>query len=439
MSVRQRMIVTARLAVLGLALHAEQARAAEPRYLGVASCSSSTCHGAIVTREGGRVEQNEYRVWSQKDRHSRAYAALSTEESRLIATRLGLDSATKAPACLACHSMQIPEDRQDPGFEVKDGVGCEACHGAASGWIRTHYAVGVSHQKSVDNGLIKLEDPATRARTCMPCHQGGSDRGVTHQMMAAGHPRLSFELDTFTHLQPTHFKIDDDYHLRKTVTDSATAWAVGQAVSVDSYLSMLTRRVDDRNAAWPDFALYDCFSCHHAIGTQLADSGPAPGRELGLPRLALPALPLYRALVELSGPKAAAELDRATNAIRQAGVTGGAELQRESAALAELARRDTKAFADRRFENKELLTLLANISSPDRVRDYRTYADAEQATMACQALAATIADPKRKALPENRATALANAVQGLFAATESEETFRAARFQEAMAKLRRAL
>jgi hypothetical protein len=406
----------------------------EARYLGVASCSSSTCHGAIVVRQGSRVEQNEYRIWSQEDKHSRAYTTLESKASQLIAGRMGLGSAVSAPECLACHSMRVPENRRGPGVKITDGIGCEACHGAASEWINSHYAVGVSHQDSIDRGLTKLEDPSARAHTCMPCHLGGADRGVTHKMMAAGHPRLSFELDTFTHLQPTHFRIDADYRERKKPADSATSWAVGQAASVQAYLDMLTRRAGERNAAWPEFALYDCFSCHHGIGTQLADSGAPSSRELGLPRLALPALPLYRAIVALSGEKGVADLDRTETQLRAAGVVGGADLEREAAALTSRTRRDIATLAERRFEDRELVALLGQLSSAASARAYRTYADAEQATMACQAVIATLIE--RGAWTKERGQ---GALAGLFAATESEANFRAARFQEALATLRKAL
>ena len=37
--------------------------------------------------------------------------------------------------------------------------------------------------------------------------------------MGAGHPRMSFELDTFTTVEPAHFKIDADWEKRKQMWD----------------------------------------------------------------------------------------------------------------------------------------------------------------------------------------------------------------------------
>ena len=51
-------------------------------------------------------------------------------------------------------------------------------------------------------------------------------------MMGAGHPRMSFELDTFTTVEPAHFKPDSDWEKRKRVWDGVQVWAIGQAMVV---------------------------------------------------------------------------------------------------------------------------------------------------------------------------------------------------------------
>ena len=47
------------------------------KYTGPGSCASTTCHGSIVPRSDNRVLQNEYSIWIVKDKHSKAYAALT--------------------------------------------------------------------------------------------------------------------------------------------------------------------------------------------------------------------------------------------------------------------------------------------------------------------------------------------------------------------------
>lgn len=72
------------------------------------------------------------------------------------------------------------------------------------------------HQANVAAGLKKLEDPVVRAGVCVDCHFGSAKDGqfVTHRMMAAGHPRMGFELDLFSSLQ-AHHQEDVDYGWRK--------------------------------------------------------------------------------------------------------------------------------------------------------------------------------------------------------------------------------
>jgi hypothetical protein len=187
------------------------------RYEGVASCAGSTCHGR-AEGNGAVVRQDELRLWqepsSRGGAHSRAYQALLSPRGQRIAGTLGLGAASSAPACLGCHAS--PPGERGERFQLTDGVGCEGCHGPSSGWIASHYAVGASHAGNLAGGMIALDVPAVRASVCLDCHYGSGKPGqfVTHSMMAAGHPRLTFELDLFSSLQQ-HWDADADYVARK--------------------------------------------------------------------------------------------------------------------------------------------------------------------------------------------------------------------------------
>ena len=115
-----------------------QAPATAPTHLGVASCAGNNCHGAVEPFKTSRVAQNEYLIWSQKDKHARAFKALTEERGRRIAQNLGLPDAEHADICLDCHADNAPQGQRGAGFQLADGVGCEACHGAASSWLGTH-------------------------------------------------------------------------------------------------------------------------------------------------------------------------------------------------------------------------------------------------------------------------------------------------------------
>jgi hypothetical protein len=65
-------------------------------HLGVASCAGNNCHGSIEPYKTSRVAQNEYLIWVQKDRHSKAFAVLREDRSKRIAANLGLPDAEHA-------------------------------------------------------------------------------------------------------------------------------------------------------------------------------------------------------------------------------------------------------------------------------------------------------------------------------------------------------
>ena len=100
-------------------------------HMGVATCAASQCHGSAIPRDGSSVLQNEYVTWTQDDPHAGAYDTLTSDQSRRIAARLGLESATGAKICLDCHADNVPPARRGERFHLSDGVGCEACHGGS--------------------------------------------------------------------------------------------------------------------------------------------------------------------------------------------------------------------------------------------------------------------------------------------------------------------
>ena len=166
--------------------------------------------------------------------------------------------------CLGCHAT--PAGRRGPRFQTSDGVGCESCHGPASGWLTSHYAVGGTHAANVSRGLVPLENPRARAAQCLDCHFGSADPGqfVTHRIMAAGHPRISFELDLFSTLQQ-HHNADRDYSQRKGAQDGTRMWAVGQAMALERSLTLYSRPRAAREGMFPEFYFFDCHSCHRRI------------------------------------------------------------------------------------------------------------------------------------------------------------------------------
>ena len=123
-------------------------------------------------------------------------------------------------------------------------------------------------------GRYPPEDPAARAKLCLSCHLGNKDRVITHRIMGAGHPRLSFELDTFTIIEPAHFAVDDDYKERKGVHTAARTWAVGQISAAVTFLDALVST--PHKGLFPELVFFDCHACHHPMS--YGDLEKHPGR-----------------------------------------------------------------------------------------------------------------------------------------------------------------
>src|SRR5687768_13550493 len=172
---------------------AKRSEIGDYKHMGVASCATNVCHGKLAPAPGKNVRLNEYRTWVNEDRHAFAYRTLDLPESKRIAANMGLASAATAKICLDCHADNVPPEKRGPKFQLSDGVSCEACHGGAERWLESHAGESATHKENLSRGMYPTETPLDRAELCLSCHLGTKDRYATHEIMAAGHPRLQFE------------------------------------------------------------------------------------------------------------------------------------------------------------------------------------------------------------------------------------------------------
>jgi hypothetical protein len=375
------------------------ARAAAPptgdRHMGVATCASTTCHGRAQAASGGNIPQTEYLIWSRYDPHAGAWAVLFEERSRLMAQRLGLESAHDAPECLACHTEDVPEPLRGPKFQQADGIGCEACHGGAERWLATHYDPGATHARNVAEGLVALDQPAVRAAACAGCHVGdATTRFATHRIMAAGHPRLPFELDTWTGLWRTaggreHYVVDADYLERKPQPASVDVWTTGLVRQGRQLASLLEARYrTDRGL--PDFSLFNCYSCHREM--RLADwrdkgrdAGTGPGQ------LRFDDSHLTLLATALTGrPDLQRELRAATLDLQRTAGLDAATVTRAAAALEAKLAAIEGALVRSPLDRGEAQQALAALARSASRGDYPDYASAEQAALGLAVLAAAV-------------------------------------------------
>jgi hypothetical protein len=274
--------------LLAFQLNAPCRASEEPRYLGNDDCRSCHDRGTGALQFGNHIPA--YYIWSQEefadrvDSHHRAFLDLIPDErenpsqgrlSRHIAKLMGLPVERKEgqtwneavrswTKCARCHWVEIPPERIAPPQNsgraydpVEDNVGCEACHGPGEKYRDKHYVLyeGETREhrrnRNLLDGMSDLKDLAARARKCLECHSG-----LDHEIVAAGHPDLNFELYDQSLRQPPHWNYRE--------ASPVVFWAVGQAASVEKCLTDLGA---DSGLYMPiaAFESSSCYVCHHKL------------------------------------------------------------------------------------------------------------------------------------------------------------------------------
>jgi hypothetical protein len=428
-------------AVLGwAAISLSRASAAEPgrplpyqstdRHLGVASCASSVCHGAVQSPNHPGPLMNEFVTWSHQDSHAKAFQSLLGPQGRSIAAKLKVGPADSAKICLDCHADNVPEARRAKTFLLTDGIGCEACHGGAERWISSHASSRSNYRQDIRDGMYPTADLNDRAALCLSCHYGTPDKFATHAIMAAGHPRLSFELDTFLALEPVHYRIDDEYRRRKPSFTGTQVWSQGQLLATQAQLLALQGPMITVPHTFPELALFNCTSCHDTSMHRLEwrprqltgdmRSGTVPINDANL-RMAWV---IARTLSDADG----ARIQNLAQALQQA-VAGD---PRQIAAASAQLRAALSAILGKLGDDRAALrarALLDNIVQAGTEGEYRDYLGAEQAVMAMDLL-----------LNESKVAGTSKAqLDELYRLLQSDETYRPADFIAALKVLRDSL
>jgi hypothetical protein len=397
---------------------------------GVATCASSVCHGSATERGGTNVLQNEFVTWTRYDKHSGAWDLLKNEESRRMARKLGLENAHEADLCLDCHADNVPEERRGEEFQISDGVGCEACHGGSGDWLASHTADGNRHEDNLEAGLYPSGNIEARAQLCLSCHLGTEDKFATHRIMGAGHPRLAFELSTFSALMPPHWAFDEDHARRKGPSDEFAAWTGGLLTAAQQTLSHIGGPLMHDAGVFPEIALFDCHSCHHPMSDIRWETTSATvGLEPGVVRLNDANFVILLPIAEVLSPALQERLLGRIRALNRSVMRGSEALDRAATELAETVDELERALADAGTDAGVRRRILDSIIDRATRGDYRDYVAAEQAAMAMDLLLITL----------DRWEANSERVDELFASVADDEAYRPDRFATAAAKLGRAL
>ena len=143
------------LVVMVLAIFAAGALQAQNfKYIGAAKCKM--CHMKAPKGE-------QYNVWL-KGPHANAMKTLASDESKKIATEMGIADPTTDAACVKCHStVGHIDSKLAAGLKSSEGVSCESCHGPGS--MYKSASVMKNRELALKKGMILPTE-----EVCLTCH-----------------------------------------------------------------------------------------------------------------------------------------------------------------------------------------------------------------------------------------------------------------------------
>ncbi|MFO1499032.1 MAG: multiheme c-type cytochrome [Verrucomicrobiota bacterium] len=147
------------------------------KFTGVMRCAE--CHA-------GPKSNFQFSHW-RMSAHARAYAELATPKAFELAKAKGLEvEPQRASECLRCHATAHGAGvaAVEKGFDVRDGVQCESCHGPGSDYASE--AVMLDKATARTRGLAPVD-----AKTCAPCHQNAHNAKFDYEtaVKQIAHPR----------------------------------------------------------------------------------------------------------------------------------------------------------------------------------------------------------------------------------------------------------
>ena len=389
-------------------------------YEGPGSCSATTCHGSVRPIAGSRVLQNEYNTWIVKDKHARAYDVLTDKLGVRIGQILKLKEESKdAEKCLVCHALYTRPEQRARSFDIREGVTCENCHGASSAWLGPHTETKWNHADSVNHlHMVDTRNVIVRTQKCLECHLGTEEKFVDHEMIAAGHPDLFFELDSFSVDMPRHWKVPREVPAGHPDEDGTWVgvrdWSTGQAVQLNADMKRLTWRA--KKDIWPEFSELSCFACHHSLGPALESwrqEHRFPGRRPGDPGWNNSRYVVFRLLAKQIDSASAEQLDKhlMTVSTEMSKLTPDRKIVVEAASAAEpIALRFAERLESMQYNRDLTLHMMQRITED---ADEIAIADERAAEQATMALASLYTAYSKEAKPANSADVLA-AINELF-------------------------
>jgi hypothetical protein len=404
---------------------------------GVASCANSLCHGAIIPHTNSNIAHTEYTVWTRTDPHAQTYKDLFRADYVAITNKLGLKAPHEEPICLDCHASNVPKQYQGKKFAMSDGIGCETCHGGSELYLATHTDPAATRTSNIANGLYPTDDIIKRTQLCLSCHYGTSDQFVTHEIMGAGHPRISFELDTFTELLNPHVIYDDDYAARKPVYSHVKMWALGQAVASQSMLGMLEDRHLKAAGLFPELSLFDCHSCHHPMSQQTWQPKASTGLGPGAVPLNDSSLLMLNLVLQEIQPSLGKALAKTLRRLHTATNSSPWVTKKRAQELSAIVKSAISSVDRHDFSTTQIASLTNRLLASGIAGEYRDYIAAEQCVMGIAALIASWNEVR----PFDAATVelVRQSMNVLYDSVANDESFIPVDFEAALTQLKKGL
>ena len=141
-----------------------EGKPADNKYIGADKCKG--CHSAV---ESG----NQHAVW-KGTLHAKAFATLSTEEAKKLASAKGIADASKADECVSCHvtAFGVPEAEIKKGFDRAQGIQCEVCHGPGEAHMKARFAAAAKADGAAGYVQVPADEivAVPTQDVCLKCH-----------------------------------------------------------------------------------------------------------------------------------------------------------------------------------------------------------------------------------------------------------------------------
>jgi hypothetical protein len=240
-------------------------------------------------------------------------------------------------------------------------------------------------------------------------------------MIAAGHPDLVFDLESYSAAMPPHWKVEND---AQTVLRT---WTVGQAVQLRESLRRLNRRANE--GGWPEYSEFECYACHHSLVSadrSWRQKAGYPDRRPGNAPWNAAHFAVLRVIAKevepaLSGnlEKNLAEVFRATTDLRSDRKSIGSV----AGSTADAADQIVDRLKERKFQADDARRILNTLSGEsERLANMGPKA-AEQATMALQSLAVVSGE-------KGKSREFEGALKALYKELENPSNYNAAQFAD---------